>query len=55
MEERYPVACNELKKNFEKKIKAAIGNQSDMNAKEHIAYLNALLGNPTLVPMKKAV
>ena len=41
-----PVACNELKKNFEKKIKAAIGNQSDMNAKEHIAYLNALLGNP---------
>lgn len=41
-----PVACNELKKNFEKKIKAAIGDQTAMNDKEHIAYLNALLGNP---------
>ncbi len=41
-----PLACNELKKNFEKKIKAAIGDQSGMNDKEHIAYLSALLSNP---------
>ena len=41
-----PVACNELKKEYEKKIKSAIGDQTGMNDKEHIAYLNALLSNP---------
>lgn len=41
-----PVACSELKKGYEKKIKTAIGDQTGMNDKEHIAYLNALLSNP---------
>lgn len=41
-----PVACSELKKGFEKKIRTAIGDQTGMNDKEHIAYLNALLTNP---------
>ena len=41
-----PDVCSELKKGYEKKIKTAIGDQTGMNDKEHIAYLNALLNNP---------
>ncbi len=41
-----PVACNNIKKEFEKKILQALGNPTSFNDNEYIEYLNILLDRP---------